>query len=132
MKKLFLAVVLCLLLPVLSWGADVKPIQVQNIYMWDLGAVAATGNSNTLAEGSICGSGAYMALITASGTVAITAAFHVTGETGTANDVTVQTYTLTAASTTGYTWSFPTPRMYIAFAITTGAIDRVKVFCKEK
>ncbi len=131
MKKIFLVVLLCLLFPALTWGADVTPVRVQNMYMWDLGAVAATGNSNVMAEGSICGSGAYTALITASGTVAITAAFHVTGESG-GNDVTVKTYTLSSATTTGYTWSFPTPRMYIAFTITTGAINKVKVFCKEK
>lgn len=129
MKKFILVLMFVMLIPVLSWGSDVEPTQIQNMYMWDLSGVkTATGDTNVMV-GSLC-KGTCTAIITASGTVSMTAAFKVQDESG-GNTVTVKTYTLSSAASTGYMWSFPAPRMYITFTITTGQVDKVKVYCKE-
>jgi len=130
MKRLIVTLFLILGMIGMAWGSDVTGTPIGNGKMWDIAAsITATGNSNTMVGSMLCDT--YTAFIKASGTVSITAAFTVEDEGGN-NDVTVKTYTLSSATTTGYTWSFPTPRMYIVFTITTGAIDDVKVYCKER
>jgi len=130
MKKIILGICLTLLMMSSAWAKDINPQAISGGYIWDIaGSITATGNSNTMVGRLNCDT--YTAFIKASGTVSITAAFTVEDEAG-SNDVTVKTYTLTSATSTGYTWSFPTPRMYIVFTVTTGAIDDVKVYCKEK
>lgn len=128
MKKLILVIVF-LLIPVWAWGSNINPTKMDQYggQVWDLADnIVASGNSNTMLGSISCDT--YIAFIKASGTVSITAAFVVTDGDGN-NPVTVHTYTLSYATTTGYTWSFPTPKMYIVFTITTGQIDDVKVYC---
>jgi len=130
MKKILLGLCLTLLMMSSAWAKDINPINLGGGYMWDIaGVITATGNSDTMVGSLNCDT--YTAFIKASGTVSITAAFTVGDEAG-SNNVTIKTYSLTSATTTGYTWSFPTPRMYIVFTVTTGQIDDAKVYCKER
>lgn len=130
MKKILLALIL-VLLPVMAMATDVQPTPISGGYFWNLkatAAIAATADSYTMVGTMNCSQ--YSALITTSGTTNLTAAFKVGSDTS--NMSTVVTYTLSTDVTRGYTWSFPTPRMYVTFTITGGQVDTFVVYCKGR
>lgn len=125
MKKVIVLLLGLLLIGSVAQAANIQPTATNGGFMWELGGRTTTGDTDILVGTLACQT--YSMYITATGTVSITAAVKMGASEITAG--TIQTYTLSSATTTGYTWSNSHPFMYVTYTITTGAIGRTYVEC---
>ena len=133
MKKIIqgVCIMVVLFLATMAFAGNVNPTKAGNFLQWDLvnSVITTSSNTDVMIGDSNCKD--YIMFIKVSGTVNMTADIHIRSGDDTTKDVTVTTYTLSSASTTGYIWSFPTPQLYVTFTITTGQVDDVYVICRK-
>lgn len=133
----WLAIFFLLILTGYAFATDVSgtvskaPFESNQVgYSWDIsGVITVAGDSNVMVGSLDCAE--YTLFIKASGTVAITAIVKVSFDN--TNWSTTNTYSLTAAGVTSYSWTSPTPYMKLTYdPITTGQIDDTRVYCRTK
>lgn len=132
----WLAIFFLLILTGYTFATDVSGTRQKAIFesnqvgmSWDIsGVIDTTGDSNVMVGSLDCAE--YTLLIKASGTVSITAAVKVSYDN--TNWSTTNTYTLSSATVTSYSWTSPTPYMKITYTVTTGQIDDTVVYCRTK